>query len=688
VGAYLANGRMLHAGDAIPARYLPWSVLRHATLDLDAFPEIYDERARMGQHLVDGLPFYLRRYEGHYLSAYSPGAALVALPIHAVPVLAGAPLAWAPALEKIAAAVITALSAVALLLALERLVTRGWAVALALVYALGTSSLSSSAQNLWQHGPSQLFVAIVLWLVTRPSESRASLLLTGFAMTAAVAVRGTGAVLLLPLGLWLVWRRPMRAPWLALGSAPPVAAVLLYNLRYFGTPLPGGARTTTAPAWALFAQTSLLEGLAGVLASPARGLFVYSPVLVVSVVGLVLAWRSGPAILRPLSVGAGLLVLVVGKWAMWWGGACWGPRLLADALPILVLLMAPATPWLTRSRALTAGFGVLVVLSVAAHALGAFRYDTRWDIAGGLDPPASRFWSWADGPLVFYGRPLIGRIGRSPSPPLAADTSRSAPEGLRAALRVSRLQASAMPGEPFALSINATNTGRSTWLAEAPGDRGSVRLAWRWWRDAVATGEGRALLDRDVLPGASVDLAPVVRAPDAPGTYTLVLDMVSEGITWFESQGHTPERLQVVVEPLDVAHVLGRLAHGATAHRLVAAVATDRRSYAAGERLRLTVRLDNPRMRGVDAYLILEGPGGAWSFDGQTLAPSGGAWRPWLRSIPMPARLESRHAISLPAVPAGDYAWHALVTEAGSFRLLAAARAELRVAEPGAAARP
>jgi hypothetical protein len=384
-------------------------------------------------------------------------------------------------------------------------------------------------------------------------------------------------------------------------------------------------------------------------------------------------------VLRPLGAGAGLLVLVVSKWAMWWGGACWGPRLLADALPVLVLLMAPATRWLTRSRALAVTFGLLAVLSVTAHALGAFRYDGRWDSLGGADPSPSRFWSWADGPLAFYGRPVLGEISRRIGiARVPTETSGSAPRLLVAAYRVSGPQASALPRERLALSITVTNTGRATWLAEAPGDRGSVRLGWRWWHDTVLVGEGRAPLWHDVPPGASVEVVPDIRAPDVPGRYTLILDMVSEGVTWFEQQGHAPERLAVVIDPLDVTRVLDRPARP-DGHVPKATVATDRESYVAGERLLLTVGVDNPRMRGVDAYLILEGPGVAWSFDGQTLVRSAGTWRPWLRGLPVPARLQGRYALALPRMPPGAYSWHAVITEPGSYRPIAAARARLRV---------
>ena len=60
-----------------------------------------------------------------------------------------------------------ALSAVVLHAALRLLCSPVSALILTLVYGLGTSSLSVSSQGLWQHGPSQLALAAVLYCLVR-----------------------------------------------------------------------------------------------------------------------------------------------------------------------------------------------------------------------------------------------------------------------------------------------------------------------------------------------------------------------------------------------------------------------------------------------------------------------------------------------------------------------------------------
>ena len=118
--------------------------------------------------LLDGVPYLLHRRKGHYLSPYSPGPAILALLLYAAPVFAGVPATeWAAFFETLSAATITALSVVALFLALIQIVDLGWALGLATVYALGTSSWSISSQALWQHGSSQLFIALVVLCLVR-----------------------------------------------------------------------------------------------------------------------------------------------------------------------------------------------------------------------------------------------------------------------------------------------------------------------------------------------------------------------------------------------------------------------------------------------------------------------------------------------------------------------------------------
>ena len=670
VAVYVANGRTIGSGDTLPARYLPFSLLREHDVDLDEFPFLYDERARRSSPVLDGIPYFLNYRRGHYLSAYSPGPAIVALPVYAWPVLAGVPIdPWAVHLEKVSAAAITALSVVCLFWALIGLVDRRWALGIAVVYAFGTSSWSVSSQALWPHGPSQLFLALLLLCLVRGMHDERWLTWAGFAASAASVMRSTDVLIAIPVVAWILYTRPHLTLRLVLWALPPMAGLALYNVWYFG--LAGGsAGSTTAPPWAFFTQAPPLGGLWGLLLSPGRGLFIYSPVLIFSVGGLLWSIGRGPAMLKPLALGVGLVLIVVSQWFRWWGGHSWGPRLLADLTPILCFFLYPVTAVLDRRRVVKVVFLVLATLSVAAHGLGAFFYDARWDALVNVDRNDAALWSWSGGPLVYYGREAVSAVrsvfsagaGRHP-------TSADSPTLLAASYEVAPIASEAFIGEALAVALTATNTGGAVWLAAAPGDRGTVLLGWRWSRSGVDLEGGRAPLRSDVFPGQTARFAERVPVPVVPGDYTLTMDLVSEGVTWFAGQGQHPVTVSVAARPMDLERFLSipvATAEGSP----TATISTDRVSYGRDDLIRLTVQLRNPHRPGqFDGYLVGQGPGGVvWFYDGQQLSR---AWIAWSRNLPMPAQANGRFVLRSSTFVPGAYRWHVVLRESASYRPVA-----------------
>jgi hypothetical protein len=405
---YLANGRTLWSGDTLPARYLPISVLREGNFDLDEFPFLYTPAGTHHPELSPPatftrkgdlwLPYYVERAGGHYVSLYPVAGPLLAALVYVPSVLGGLP-AEHPifyTLEKLAAAALVALSVAVLYLALLRVSTEPRALAIALVYAVGTSSLSVSSQALWQHGPSQLALAAALYGALRSRGAPRWGAATGFCLGVAVICRPTDLLLAAPLAVHLAVREPRGAPLLALGGLPPLAFQLAYNHAYFGHAL----HSSLGVGWH-FWSTPLREGLPGILLSPGRGLLVYSPVFLFALGALALSWRrGGDGLLRSLSIGVGLEILLYGKWVSWWGGHCYGPRLLADLAPVLALALYPVPGWLAARRTWKALFVVAVVLSVYAHVVGAFLDDGSWSSRMEIERHPERVWRWSDNPLV------------------------------------------------------------------------------------------------------------------------------------------------------------------------------------------------------------------------------------------------------------------------------------------------
>jgi hypothetical protein len=396
--AYLANDATLDNGDSLPARYLPFSILRRGDFFLDGIPAL----------AVSPRPHFVQRVRGQLVSDYPVGAALLALPLYVPSVLGGVPpdSALAEQLEKLSAATIVAASAVLLYLTLGRLTSTPIALVLAAVYGLGTSNLDVSSQAQWQHGAGQLALAAALLCLVYGRRDPTWLARAGLPLAFAVLCRPPNAILIAPLVAYAVLRRP--CPWrFFVWALSPIAFQLWYSATYFGDPFRSQFPLLGSGLWSM----QLSDGLAGLLLSPGRGLLAYSPVFIFSAAGMVLAWRrGGDALMRALSVGVVASVLLYARWIAWWGGLAYHPpRILVDLTPALVVLLVPVMPAVRRSLSARALFAALVLWSVLAHALTLLA--PRRVEAFSSDRFFERVWAWSEHPVM--GR-LPGVASRHP----------------------------------------------------------------------------------------------------------------------------------------------------------------------------------------------------------------------------------------------------------------------------------
>jgi hypothetical protein len=153
------------------------------------------------------------------------------------------------------------------------------------------------------------------------------------------------------------------------------------------------------------ATVHLLEGLAGTLISPSRGLLVYSPVFLFAVFGMMLALRRAEG--RLLNVI--LVAVVVTHWFVissfpdWYGGHCYGPRYFTDVVPFLVYFLVPVFAVLPGSRgarkaALAVAFGLLALVSLFMNGNGAVNgASALWNSSPvDVDNAPGRVWDWTD----------------------------------------------------------------------------------------------------------------------------------------------------------------------------------------------------------------------------------------------------------------------------------------------------
>jgi hypothetical protein len=303
-------------------------------------------------------------------------------------------------IEHTLASLWTALAMVLVFLTARRRVSLGPALAVAAIIAFGTSAWSTASRVLWQHGPSMLAVAMGLYLLSSPKRTRAQLFSLGVCVALAYTLRPTNAITVVAVTLFVAWRVP-RQLHLYLGGALLIALPFCaVNLSIYGALLP----PYFMPQRLAPGAVSFWEALAGNLVSPSRGLFVFSPVLLLALWRVV---RGG--VLRNLTALEALCApvivlhwLAISAFPHWWGGHSVGPRFFTDVLPwFAYLLTSPVAHIVTNARQRPAPFAALIAaaaFSMFAHGWGAISPKVHaWnDGPPNVDDAPERLWDWKD----------------------------------------------------------------------------------------------------------------------------------------------------------------------------------------------------------------------------------------------------------------------------------------------------
>jgi 4-amino-4-deoxy-L-arabinose transferase-like glycosyltransferase len=207
------------------------------------------------------------------------------------------------------------------------------------------------------------------------------LAVTGGAVALACLTRTDAAVVtLLPMSFYVAAKLILgNATWTdrirracAYGVPVVVAGVIVlwYDWLRYGSPSATGY---------LSSQTGftfpILEGLYGLLLSPAAGLFIFMPVLLLAVVGFpsFLRRHRGEALLL-----AGLVtvrLVFYSSWYGWDGGENWGPRFLVPVLPLLVLPLAFLPGWIRPRLSLSILGGLSVMIQVLGQLVSYHSYS-------------------------------------------------------------------------------------------------------------------------------------------------------------------------------------------------------------------------------------------------------------------------------------------------------------------------
>ncbi len=396
------------------------SILQQGNVNLDEYRGIIDLKLDYRMRVVDGHIYYYYPYATPLL--VSPAVWLInqvyPLVYHTdfySYLATHAPNAHTAKLEKLLASGIGALAALFVYLLARRELGIGWSLVLTGLFAFGTSMWSTATRALWQHGPSTLFLGLALCLLFVSQERPRLLFWVGLVLGFSYLIRPTNALAVAFIGLYLLLNQPRRVWLYALGVAGILVPYLVSNWLSYGNIFP-------PYSYQLFERLAtprvFAEGLAGTLISPARGLFIFTPVLLFSLYGIYLRLR-GRLNLRNLDLFlAGILLMhwiVISLFEDWGGAWSIGPRYFVDVLPLFVYFLIPvvqaglfAIPGWRYAFIATLAFSMLVQLHCSTS-IDPFMWNGK--PVALVDAP-DRKWDWGD--LQFLrgfcpGNPLEGR---------------------------------------------------------------------------------------------------------------------------------------------------------------------------------------------------------------------------------------------------------------------------------------
>ena len=391
------------------------SLLLYGTFTLDNFTFLPTDSARDNKSLLSGN-YQLESIDSHIYYVYPPGSSVLSLPYVALMNIFGISAARpdgtydAQGEERIQAslaALLMALFTFTIFYTSRLLLPVGWSALVAISTAFGTQVWSTASRALWSHTWGVFLLGIVVWMLLSQETGRGRLrpVLLATLLSWAFFVRPTNSLPVAAISCFIfIFYRPLVIRYLVTGVVWLIGFVA-YSWFHFGKVLPSYYVTSQ------LSFDSFWVAMAGILVSPSRGLLIFVPITLFVAYLLARYRRELPSprlVALAVAIVAAHLIVVSG-FSTWWGGHCYGPRLMTELVPWFALLSMigikarlawwkehrPGTPPFHMKVEMVAG-GILLASSIIINGLGATAQRTWWWNVkpANVDEHPERVWDW------------------------------------------------------------------------------------------------------------------------------------------------------------------------------------------------------------------------------------------------------------------------------------------------------
>ncbi len=410
------NNLTLQSEDFLAIATVPFSIIKEGNLDLNEYYEVLSDSYPQPDDKTQ-TPYYLKQVGEKYYSSYPMFAGFLATPFYIVPSLLNLDVSIESirVMSRLSASAMTALSVGLFFLLLQkRLKSSKQVLLLTIIYAFATNTFSTSSQGLWQQTSSQLLFTAGILLLDYKKYGWAGLIF-GFSYMA----RPTNIISIGIFGLYILWihRKSfnellMNCIKYALMAVIPFILDAALNRYLFGSLL----NIEYGDRFGDFYE-KLIVGASGLWISPSKGVLIVSPILIFIFYGInkyVRNWKE-----RPFEIAMILIIffhtVALGKWYAWYGGYCWGYRMMTEMIPYMVLLLIP---FITSKYFVKKPFNIIFwtffVFSIFTQLLGILMFDGNWHTL--YDGKPGWLWSIKNSQMVFAIERILFKLGLANSP--------------------------------------------------------------------------------------------------------------------------------------------------------------------------------------------------------------------------------------------------------------------------------
>ena len=375
------------------------SIVREGNANLDEYRDI-----------ITDDDYAIERIDGHLYHFFPIGTAIVATPFVFVldklaqiaPLglteYAPQPTSWKP--EYFISCFITSLNAIFIYLLARLFLDRLRSLALVFVFAFCTSAWSVASRALWQHGPSMLALTLSLYMLLLAGRRPRLVMFVSIPLFFSYLIRPTNSISIAMISVFVFMKYRRYSVYYLMFGCLPFLALFIYSYPIYHSILPSYYVSSR-----IYFHKNIFKASLGNLISPARGLFIFSPILAVSIYSIFSKIKSH----KFESLDCILVVIIIIHWMSisafphWWGGHSFGPRLFSDMIPYFIYFLIPvleAIPDMaTMSRAfLSSVFCLFVLISFLIHARGALVWAVHeWNrFPVNVNEKPERLWNWHD----------------------------------------------------------------------------------------------------------------------------------------------------------------------------------------------------------------------------------------------------------------------------------------------------